>query len=78
MRERTENIKRLIRELGEFAEVSVLEDRAIISLISNIDRAAEVLATTFKVMDRCVGNSFMYRILQEFLFAFVIFVSGLP
>jgi hypothetical protein len=52
MREKAENIKKLVRDLSEFSEVAILEDRAIISLISNIDKAAEVLATTFTVMDR--------------------------
>jgi aspartate kinase len=51
-RESSENMKKLTRELGEFADVSVLEDRAIISLISNIEKAADVMATTFRVMGK--------------------------
>lgn len=63
MRERAENIKKLVRELSEFSEVTILEDRAIISLISNIDKAAEVLATTFTVMDRyCFCYDFVAKI----------------
>ena len=51
-REKVEDLKRLIRDLSEFSDVTVLDERAIISLISNIDRAAEVMATTFRVMDK--------------------------
>ena len=30
----------------------MFEDRAIVTLISNLDRASEVMATAFKVMER--------------------------
>ena len=60
MREKAENIKKLVRDLSEFSEVAILEDRAIISLISNIDKAAEVLATTFTVMDRYLLKNISY------------------
>lgn len=32
--------------------MTVYEDRAIVSLISNLDRASEVMATAFKVIEK--------------------------
>jgi len=43
-------IPQLLSKLGKFADVTVYEDRCIVSLISNIDRSAEVMSTAFKVM----------------------------
>lgn len=39
-------------KLSKFAAVRVLEDRAIVTLISNLERGSEVMATAFKVMER--------------------------
>lgn len=44
------NIPELLYELRRFADVNVLEDRAIISLISNLSRSSEVMAMAFQVM----------------------------
>eukprot|EP01038_Epipyxis_sp_PR26KG_P014641 gene14641-19668_t len=45
------NVEMLLTQLKEFSEVVVLEDRAIISLISNLERSSEVMAMAFKVME---------------------------
>jgi aspartate kinase len=37
---------RLVRMLGEFSDVKIKDDRAIISLIANVDRSSEVKITT--------------------------------
>ena len=37
-------------ELRSISEVVVLEDRAIVSLISNLERSSEVMAIAFQVM----------------------------
>jgi len=42
----------LLLALRDFSEVRQYRDRAIISLISNIDRAAEALVTAFRVKER--------------------------
>ena len=46
---------RLLSKLNQFAETTVFEDRAIVTLISNLDRSSEVMAIAFQVM---VGASF--------------------
>ena len=38
--------------LKEVAEVEVLDDRAEVSLISNLDRASEVMGIAFNVMKK--------------------------
>lgn len=50
--EKAADLKGLIRDLREFSDVETFEERAIISLISNVERAAEVMSITFRVMDR--------------------------
>jgi hypothetical protein len=39
-------------KLSEFAAVRVLEDRAIVTLISNLERGSEVMAIAFQVMEK--------------------------
>ena len=50
--ERTASLKNLINDLGEFSDVQLYDERAIISLISNVKRAAETMAITFRVMEK--------------------------
>jgi len=45
------DIPLLLAKLKKFADVTVLEERAIVSVICNIDRSNEVMATAFKVVD---------------------------
>lgn len=45
------NVEELLRQLRNIAEVTVLEGRAIISIICNLDRSSEVMAMAFKVME---------------------------
>jgi aspartate kinase len=45
------NVKMLLEKLGKFSDVTVYEDRCIISLISNLDRSSETMATAFKVLE---------------------------
>jgi aspartate kinase len=42
----------LIEKLNKFADTTVFEDRAIVTLISNLDRSSEVMATAFRVMEK--------------------------
>jgi aspartate kinase len=42
---------KLLDMLQRIAEVEVLEDRAIISLICNLDRSSEVMSIAFKVLE---------------------------
>ncbi len=46
------DIPLMLNKLKDFAEVKVYDGKAIVSLISNIDRAAEVLAKTFQVIEK--------------------------
>ena len=48
----TQDIELLVSKLSKFAAVRVLEDRAIVTLISNLDRGSEVMATAFQVMEK--------------------------
>jgi aspartate kinase len=48
----TQDIELLVSKLSKFAAVRVLEDRAIVTLISNLERGSEVMATAFKVMEK--------------------------
>eukprot|EP01039_Chlorochromonas_danica_P006131 gene6131-6751_t len=45
------NLEELLRQLRNIAEVTVLDGRAIISIICNLDRSSEVMAMAFKVME---------------------------
>ena len=42
--------QKLLNKLNQFAETTVFEDRAIVTLISNLDRSSEVMAIAFQVM----------------------------
>lgn len=44
--------QKLIEKLNKFADTTVFEERAIVTLISNLDRSSEVMATAFKVMEK--------------------------
>ena len=48
----TQDIELLVSKLSKFAAVRVLEDRAIVTLISNLDRGSEVMAIAFQVMEK--------------------------
>ena len=39
-------------KLKSIAEVTIFDERAIVSLISNLDRSSEVMATAFKVLEK--------------------------
>jgi aspartate kinase len=43
------NEEELLNKLRQFADVTVLEERAIISIICNLDRSSEVMARAFMV-----------------------------
>lgn len=45
--------------LESIAQVRVLEERAIVSLICNLDRSSEIMSIAFKVMEEigCVQNT---------------------
>ena len=47
-----ENVKELMGKLRQFADVKVLEERAIISIICNFERSSEVMARAFNVAHR--------------------------
>ena len=42
----------LLSKLNRIADVTILDERAIVSLISNLERSSEVMATTFKVLEK--------------------------
>jgi aspartate kinase len=46
------DIPLLLSKLGTFSDVTVYEERAIVSLISNLDRASEVMAIAFQVIEK--------------------------
>jgi aspartate kinase len=48
-----DNIENAVKDLSEYATVTVKEDRAILTLISDVERSSEVLATAFRVFDTC-------------------------
>ena len=50
IRQKKGNLAKLRKELSEIATVNVFEEKAIVSMICNTDRSAEVLATAFKVL----------------------------
>ena len=43
---------KLLDKLNKFADTTVFEDRAIVTLISNLDRSSEVMAIAFRVMEK--------------------------
>ena len=47
-----ENIHKLLIKLQNFAEASILKERCIVSIISNLERSSEVMTTAFGVMER--------------------------
>ena len=47
-----ENIHKLMSKLQNFAEASILKERCIVSIISNLERSSEVMTTAFGVMER--------------------------
>lgn len=46
------NVEQMLSKLRQFADVSVLEERAIVSIICNLDRSSEVMARAFSVVHR--------------------------
>lgn len=44
------NVDELLTKLREFADVTVEEDRAIVSIICNLSRSSEVMAAAFSVL----------------------------
>jgi aspartate kinase len=46
------DIPLLLTKLGSFADVTVVEDRAIVSIICNTDRSSEVMALAFQVVNK--------------------------
>jgi aspartate kinase len=46
------DLKGLLARLREIAEVEVLDDRCIVSLICNLERSSEVMARAFSVLER--------------------------
>ena len=47
-----DTIPLLTSKLQNFADVTIVQDRAIVSLICNIDRASEVMAKAFRVIEK--------------------------
>lgn len=47
---KSKKVNKLTKQLQEIADVTIVENRAIISMICNTDRSSEVLAMAFKVM----------------------------
>lgn len=47
-----DTIPLLTSKLQDFADVTIVQDRAIVSLICNIDRASEVMAKAFRVIEK--------------------------
>ena len=47
-----ENIHKLMSKLQKFADASILKERCIVSIISNLNKSSEVMTTTFGVMKR--------------------------
>ena len=47
-----EDLPELLEKLNKIADVRVLDGRAIISLISNLERSSEVMAKTFSVCSK--------------------------
>tara|TARA_A100001035_G_scaffold257691_1_gene233894 strand:- start:30 stop:1493 length:1464 start_codon:yes stop_codon:yes gene_type:complete len=47
-----ENIHKLVSKLQKFADASILKERCIVSIISNLNKSSEVMTTTFGVMKR--------------------------
>jgi aspartate kinase len=47
-----EDLPLLLSKLREVADVTEYKERCIVSLISNLDRSSEVMATAFRVMER--------------------------
>jgi len=45
------DMDRLMTSLESIAQVRVLEERAIVSLICNLDRSSEIMSIAFKVME---------------------------
>jgi aspartate kinase len=48
----TGNVPKLLEKLGLISEVAVLEERCIVSLISNLQRSSEVMALAFRVLEK--------------------------
>ena len=48
-----ECVERAVQKLSEYSKVKVKEDRAILTLISDVERSSEVLATAFRVFSTC-------------------------
>jgi len=42
-----------VKDLSEYASVTVKGDRAILTLIADVEKSSEVLATAFRVFDTC-------------------------
>mmetsp|Transcript_2884 Transcript_2884/g.4399 ORF Transcript_2884/g.4399 Transcript_2884/m.4399 type:complete len:524 (-) Transcript_2884:569-2140(-) len=47
--QKDENIEKAVSKLSEYAIVKVKDDRAILTLITDVERSSEVLATAFRV-----------------------------
>lgn len=45
------DIQKLMEKLGHISQVAVLEERCIVSLISNLQRSSEVMAMAFKALE---------------------------
>jgi len=52
-KQRGECVERAVQKLSEYSKVKVKEDRAILTLISDVERSSEVLATAFRVFSTC-------------------------
>lgn len=51
-KQKEENIHEAVEKLSEYANVKVKQDRAILTLITDVERSSEVLATAFRVFDK--------------------------
>jgi aspartate kinase len=52
-KQKTDNVDHAVAKLSEYANVTAKKDRAILTLITDVERSSEVLATAFRVFDTC-------------------------
>lgn len=52
-KQKIDNVDHAVAKLSEYANVKVKKDRAILTLITDVERSSEVLATAFRVFDTC-------------------------
>ena len=48
-KQKSENLSKLQHDLQKYADIEVAKDRAILTLIADVDRSSDVLATAFSV-----------------------------